>query len=401
MAYGFIDSASLMSAVGALATYDNHQQWDEWTYQSILTVTTTLIVHDGFKIAPGPSVPTQFGDGTGESKLYQCYDNASKALADFIKDVHPKEVSLEIRRKGQQILNQWIHNHVNVIKKAINKTEKDKAFQDWIQWAILNAWVDHSKRLNGLFNSETIDELAPILNTESKDLKILWNKTRNVQQVKLWSMGKNLDSDFELSKRAYAVSAILRSRYHEYIACQMKWQIMHHPLRKNVLIPLSEGANYELPESFNNLITIIVKGAMMEPKAEDRVDHWVANLRTVRLAFHQDALNTILDREIKGDKAVDLAAETARKLNLLVYPHSLERTLEWTIMGGTVVATTLLGFIDWYWAIVGGVISAEAWMKGVDKPLGKRAAEELKLTKGNLRRLADSEPGRLSSTWKY
>lgn len=73
MSYGFIDSASVIGAIGTLATYDTRQDWGEWTYQSVLEVTTALVFHDGFRIALGPSIPTQSGSVTGVSKLYQCY----------------------------------------------------------------------------------------------------------------------------------------------------------------------------------------------------------------------------------------------------------------------------------------------------------------------------------------
>lgn len=402
MGYGFIDSASIMGAVGALTTYNTRQEWGEWAGQSVAEVTTAFVLHDGFRIAPGPSKLTQLEPRIGVSKLYQGYDQACKLLADIVKDVPVQDVSTaEIRESGQDIFKDWLLNNVNNARRAITETKQERGYPHWEQWSIENAWVDHSRRLNGLFNAEIINELALVLKVESNDLRTLWEKTTDLRQVKSWSQGKNLDSNFELVRDAFLAAAILRGRYHDYIANQMKWHYMHHPVRQHILVPATEGTEYRIPEATNNLMNIIINGAMEERKPEERVACWVENLRRARLVYHQGLIRQIDDPQLEGVKAEDTAINIAKKLDLRVYPHSLEKQLDWGIVSGTTVVATVLGsLVNFPWGtLAGAVVSLGVGISGISKPLGRRATQALKLTRGNLRELATSEPGRIVRIW--
>ena len=403
MAYGFIDSASIMGAVGALTTHNTPQDWDIWTGQSITEVTIALVLHDGLKIAPGPSKPAQLRAGVEVSKLYQGYDQACKLLADVLKETPVQEVpSLGIRKSAENAFRDWVQKNVEHARCAIKETRQESGCPHWEEWARENAWVDHSRQLNGLFDAEMIDELALVLEVESTDLRSLWKKTTDLRQVRSWSQGKNLDSDFDLARDAFLAAAILRGLYHDYIAHQMKWDHMHHPIRQHILVPSTQGTEYEVTEVANYLVNIITNSAMEERKPEDRVACWVENLRTVRLKYHQGEIGQIIEPQYEGEKAEKIAFDIAKKSDLRLYPRSLEKQLEWSTIGGTTVLTAALGSLILFpWGtVVGGLVSLGLGAAGMRKPLGKGAARKLKLTRGHLRELAISEPGRIARIWR-
>lgn len=403
LSYGFIDSASIIGAVGALTSYRTPQEWGEWTRQSIANMTLALIVHDGLKIAPGPSKPTEIGSGIAVSKLYQCYDQACRLLADIVKDMPLHNVpTATVQESAQKAFIDWLRNYPEEARNAIIATKQEIGCSEWEQWSIENAWVDHARRLNGLFNAEMIEELAIVFGVKSNDLRFLWKKTTDLKQVQTWSQGKNLDSDFKLARDAYLAAAILRGRYHDDVATKMNLDILHHPIRQHVLIPIAEGTIYRIPEAIETLSQIIVKSAMDEKRPEDRVVCLAENLRTVRLSFHQGSLEHLCNPEIEGDKAIDLAIDTVKSLHLRVHSRSIEKFLELGTIGSTITITTLVGtMILFPWGTIAGAsISVGASVLGLKKSLGKREAQALKLTRGHLRKLATSKPGRIVPWWR-
>lgn len=394
MSYGFIDSASIMNMISALTCHKSCKEWGEWEWKSITEVTEVLLLHRLLRIAPGPSAPPLGRLEAAHSTLYTFYDLACKQLGRIVEDTL---IDVRIQESTKKVFSDWLLSNVEDAKGAITETKQEKGYPHWEQWAIEHAWVDHSYRLNGLFNAEMIDELALILKVQSNDLKTLWTKTTDLQQVKNWSQGRNLDSDFELTRDAFIAATILRGRFHDFIASQMQWQIVHHPIRQHILIPLSEGTGYRIPETVEYLAQIIANSAMEEQNPKDRILCWTENIQVAQEAYCQNVIPEILNPELRQEEARDLAIKIAKKLQIRVYPHSLGNQLEWAIVLGTTLATSLLGlWIVFPWgALAGGVIGVGAWISGISKPWGRRAAQALKLTTGHLREFATSKPGRI------
>lgn len=226
-------------------------------------------------------------------------------------------------------------------------------------------------------------------------------KTTDLQQVKNWSQGRNFDSDFELAKDAFIASAILRGGFHEFVACQMRWQILHHPIRQHILVPLSQGVEHRIPWTYVYLAQIIANGAMEEQKLKDRIICWTENIRITQEAYCQNIISKIIKKELKKKEALDLAIKIAKELQIRVYPHSLDNQLELAVMSGITLGTSLLGsWIVFPWgALAGAVIGGNAWISGMSKPWGRRIAQAMKLTTGHLRELATSKPGRIVRSW--
>jgi len=391
-----------MNAVSALTCHKSREEWGEWEARSIVEVTEALLLHHLLRIAPGPS-PSRLGRlEAPHSTLYACYDQACGQLGRIVEDT-PRNARLQKLAKG--VFRNWLTNNVEDARVAIRETKREGGYPHWEQWAIEHAWVDHSYRLNGLFNAEMTDELALVLKVQPTDLRALWTKTTDLQQVENWSQGRNLDGDFELARDAFVAAAILRGRFHEFIASQSHWQLMPHPIRRHILVPLSEGTGYIVPEAIECLARIVAYSAMEERKPEDRIRCWTENTLKSQDAYWQKAIPEVDNAELRQGKARDLAIKTARKLEIRVYPRLLENQLEWATRLGTISATTLVGWILLPWGplaggVAGGVAGLGVWILERRKPLGRRAAQALKLTTGHLRELATSEPGRIVRSWR-
>ena len=405
LSYGLIDSASIGNAVGALVSYSSGKEWAEWTRRSIVDVTRELALHRFMRIAPGPSRSHLIA---ASNDLYRCYDLACDQLG-HIEDTNARDHGLvDIQRTAQRSYKSWVLANIGDAKAAIVRTKQDPGYQQWEQWAIGNAFVDHSKRLNGLFNHEMVEELSLVLNIPEDELKKLWNKTRRIKQLELWSKGKCLDSDFEVARDAFVAAAILRGRYHDEVAKRMNWWHMHHPIRRYILLPVYKANAYRISEALNCLVAITITAAMEERKTEARVGCWVENIIRLKEAFSHGRLDDTIASDALQDKAVDLAIEKAKQLEIRTYPKSLPKYIEYVLVGIIAGLTTVPGAVmlhePWTSLVVGAAGTATgiaASVYGLTKgPLGTRVAQAFTLTDGHLLQLANSEPGRIVWVWK-
>ena len=389
MGYGFIDSASIMNAVSALTCHSSHEEWGEWEARSVIEVTEALFLHHLLRIAPGPSPSRSAGLEAPHSTLYACYDHTCEQLGSIVEDT-PRNV--ELQKVAEEVFRRWLIGNVEDARAAIRDTKQEKGYPNWERWAIEHAWVDHSYRLNGLFNPEMINELALVLKVQPADLRTIWSKTTDLQEVENWSQGRNLDSDFEIARDAFVAAAILRGRYHEFVAGRNQWQLMSHPIRRHVLVPLSEGTGYAIPKAVEYLGWIVANSAMEERRPEDRIRCWTENIRKTQGAYLKREILEVDNTELTQEEALDLAIETAKKLEIRVHQRSLEGQLELAIMLGALSVGTLAWIVS-PWAAT--AVEVAVWTGGVSKPWGARAAQALKSSRRHLRELATSQAGRI------
>jgi hypothetical protein len=197
MSLGYIDSASIINAVGALVSHSDYDDWSKWTIESITDVTTLLVSHDLLKITPAPSQnPAR---PHAPSTLYTCYDKALKLFHGKVKGKVIRDDDLYLANAN---FNNWQVKHVDEIQRAISITTKDDSFEWWINWAVEEAWPDHSSRLDGLFNANMIPLLSHILDISQDELNNLLEKTRDISQVEKWSKGNSDNDDFDLAKKS-------------------------------------------------------------------------------------------------------------------------------------------------------------------------------------------------------
>jgi hypothetical protein len=405
--YGTIDSASIMGAIGAISTHETVDTWGTWAIESIYNVTLALILHSGLRIAPSPTKAGEQKTRIIEtSKAYECYDLALCRLTEAVGDIPPnKSASKRMARSAQEQFENWItNNKAKEAKEAFICTRLDPGCENWENWSVENAWIDHSWRLNGLFNENQIKWLALILNIDERDLKALWIKTTDLKVLADWSRDKNQTStDFKMAKNAFLASAILRGKYHANIAQGMSsLDMLNHPVRHRVFSSPQCGICYEIPQTTDKIIKIIVMGAMQDKNPEMRVYKWTENIRKIREIYHSENDDTLIELlgnyDIESDQATDQAISIAKKLNLELYPQQIANSID--IITHILVKAGILvsGFIHLPWEEIPKEVEfAELLVPELNMILrpGERTAQKVTLSSKNLRKLVKAFPGHI------
>ncbi len=400
MSYGFIDSAFLMNVVSGFTLHDANEEWGNWEWESLTQLTQALIHHHYLKIAPSPS-PSSLGiTEVTYDPLYSYYDLACKKLAGIEENpqIDPTQKNI-----AKQEFRKWFNNNTDEAINAINEAKKEEGYNHWEKWTIPHAWVDHSYRLQGLFDIEMIRELSFVLQIPQKNLKKLWKKTADIHQVKMWSKGKNLDNDFDLAKDAFIASAILRGKYHHIIATLEGWDIMPHPMRQHFMIPFSKGDKYEISWIAEYFSHIIFNSAMTEQKPQDRILHWTKNIQRAQEAYFGKEINELDNLEFNESEGFEQAQITAKKINIKFYSHLLEEQIDAALRSGILLTTGVTGiyFLDVPWSLIPIVIGGIADIIKEKKKPSRKIAQTLTSTKKNLCDLATSKPGLIVKRWKY
>jgi len=153
---------------------------------------------------------------------------------------------------------------------------------------------------------------------------------------------------------------------------------------------------------------------MEEKKPDQRVCCWTENLSKVQNALMRNETNrlrgtstikeldALMDSQSVADKACDNAIVVAKRLNIRLYPLSLQKYIDWAVLIGTTAVGMAPGIVvnePWV-SITGGTIGALASKAGMKKSLGKRLAQKIALADGHLHQLAQAEPGRIRWVWK-
>ena len=194
---------------------------------------------------------------------------------------------------------------------------------------------------------------------------------------------------------AYAISALLRGRYHDYIAQKSCLQIIHHPFRESVLSPLktTDTAQFVVSNTELYLSNIVLAGAYAERGEKQRVSCWVENVLKVRKAVFAGAIDT-------GPKdfdkvALDLALEAAKKVDICIHSRWLDEVLDAVFAVGVGALTSFI--LNPWTGFVVGVIQYGVSQKF---DIVKEVTHQIIDTKARLRDLAQSEPGRIKQIWK-
>jgi hypothetical protein len=299
----------------------------------------------------------------------------------------------------------WLLDSTDEIQTILAKTQNEASYPGWIDWAIKEAWVDHSIRLNGLFNENMIKFLSPTLDVADEKLKNILINTRNPIQVKKWSEGYDRNADFELAREAYVASAILRGKFHEEVAYEKREGTMRHPIRQYMPIKSdkSKVTAFNSTLSLNLLVNIINKNSLIEKNPKKRTSLWIENIAKVREAYLNETLDESFYRDLKleEEQAFKVVENTVEKLKLRLYPKYFEDIFEFmTIVG----INTSIGFSSIYlnlpWefsAGVGSTIGYGIWRyenetESFGRSLAERA-ERLARKENSLRDLAKAPPG--------
>lgn len=387
MADGYIDSASISGAVAAF-DYGSSKTWHPWAYQSVMTTTSLLLCHSRLWIAPGLGIVDVV-----PGKVSDLYDFTYEHLQP-VSIVEPKnylDASKLANAKKFAIrkLDDWVKSDIQHAREAVNVAKRNKSYEPWLEWVVKNAWVGHSQRLNGLFNFEMLPALALVLNCNQNLLYTVWQKTRDLEQVRELAQ-RQRGEDFVLARDAYFASAVFRGTYHELVARRSKWQLTHHPLREAALVQASEGKLYPFPKPAGYFTYILVNGAMKEPTTKGKIALWAKNIQIAKA--QPRIISPLYQPEDDENVAQKTAMEIAKKLRIRLYPDWLK-----LVDVGLGLGISLTAFVLSPWVSI--VVSAGAGgVIFMARPV-QRIAQVVTLSQRNLQRLASSPPGRITEKW--
>lgn len=379
----YIDSASIYEIIGLLRCKQPDETYG-WAWRSAIEATSTLIHSHHVIMSPAPHV---HGAASGP------YGYLMQEISDLIELEKPDP---QKAIKAISNTKKWARKNPEEVLNAYETIKTDKNnFSNWLQGGISFSWTEHSNRLGGLFDFQFIPEISRILDVPTDELEKVWNLSKNKKVLEDCSKNITDENNFSIMKDAYVVSALLRGRYHDYLARDSSLQIIHHPIRLPIL-PSSKGkTRIEFPVSNveSYLSHIILASTFAEKSLNNKIKCWEENMRRVR----KEALRGSIDLRQKDydDVAYELALKAAEQSNIRIHSKLFTDALDATVALGVGVFTSFF-LVGWSSFIVGGI----AYAASKKTEIGENAARLLGGRQNRLRDLANFEPGRIESTWK-
>ena len=313
MTRGFIDSASVHSALGAL-TVGKTQKWTPWDRQSLHRA-TYLLMHGNIRVMSGP------GPYAGAHGPY------SDVLAVFPELEEPKFSKEKAERKTKW----WLSSYPEALSKAWEQSRKDPSFQEWSNLQRELFWIAHVRMYGALFNEEFIPYISKLLECSESDLSRVHSKSGDLKLVTRWK-DRLSSEDARLAERAWLLSALVRGRFHEYLARDTKQQLISHPYRRAVGAKLKAGPRLVVLNTEQELVNRIIGSALLETSADRRIHTWIENVARARKAI---SLRKIaLPDAALGEDAEWFANQAAKRIGLPGSPARMRRELDWLAASG-------------------------------------------------------------------
>lgn len=377
-----IDSASLYQLLPTLEA-GHTRALTAWSWRTSVEVTCALISASNTRIAPAPAAPK------GASGNYAILTKALKSV------VTHKPPTARNHQLALQRTKNWASANTPRLKECLASLRADERnYQPWLCWAIRNAWLEHTTRLNGLFNDDFLVYLAKALDLDKKDLVRVQQASTNPVVVQRW-IGSQKGGDFEIARDAYVLAALLRGRYHDAVTELSGGQISHHPIRRGILnrTAAATGQNqYVVSSTENFLAYILIQAAWRERGLKARAHRWATSVASVR----QELLSKskLPEPTIPIEEARTRAAKIARDAGVRVEPKWVEGTIEGIAQLATAGLAHLL-LEAWRSVPVGVAAHETVHRTGVGKRIGALLAPAARL-----RSLARAPSGRIQAHWE-
>ena len=370
---GFIDSASIHGAITALML-GRSETWDRWTQQSILE-STYLLLHSNIGMIPGPG---PFHGAAG----------ALKQVFQQLPNLH--NVSLD-RAIADRKTRQWLSRYPEKIKQAWVNLKNDPNSLVWKEQSINLFWENHSRMHGSLFNQEYIPTIARLLDGPTeKTLQNIYELSKNPNQVKNWRKAQNCE-DALIAQDAWCLSALIRGKYHEFLAKDEQLQLISHPFRYKIQKKLTSTPGIPITNSEQLFTKMLIGASLSEISMERRVDAWVSNINKSRQAIEQDRLylpdsTTIEIAERMASKAA-LEAELTSTPKLLIEALDLGFSM---IVGGIIS----ISIAPWMGPIGPALLMAYKYSTGQN--ISTKIARSTIDTRRRFAKLGEMVPGRIN-----
>jgi hypothetical protein len=372
MAHGFIDSASIHSALAVLKL-QRTRDLSAWERQSLLETTYLLLFQD-IGVIPGP------GSYRGASGLYSYVVSGLPSL-----EGHQFRRDLALRSTRT-----WLAKDKEALPKAWNRLQSEPEFPVWSAMSRDLFWVDHVRMHTSLFNEEFIPHISRVLNCSEGDLRAVRARSESEQVVRQWLRTDLSADEATLANDAYVLAALIRGRFHEYVGSGSNLHLCSHPFRKSIGRPLATSSGEPVFNSEEYFVKVVVGSALLETTEERRVKAWVANLEKARKAIRLRGL--ALPHALLESDAERLAAEAARACAITSTYARVRRELDIAAALG-IGGLALVAISPWLGLFGPFVPGVYRYFRG--ESIGDDLSRIAFDTTRRFRRLARATPGRI------
>jgi hypothetical protein len=295
-----LDSALLHDAFCAL-WLGKQEHWTAWNHQCLMDA-THLLLFDNVGIVAGP----------GHSRGRPVPGDEADLVKDLPKLLQPPQ---ELGAKGK--LNRWLGHTGKPLHKAWEKTLREPELEQWRELRRKMFWDRHIRVNDGLFNKEHLSAIAATLNVSMRDLQDAHRLSTNPKVVARWAKGDDGDV-IQLADDAYLISSLIRGKYHEYVARELRMQLAAHPHRE--VIGTQVGTKTKLPASnTSQYFERILIGSALSERSKRRVPTWRDNLLKARHALTDQKKFSL--PELPQSQAESNAVMIARQLGIECSPR--------------------------------------------------------------------------------
>ena len=238
MTQGTIDRASAVM-VPVFLTYQDPQTADAWARDCALGFTLIALFTEHIAFAPNP---------TKDQSISGLWGEFVSGLPGYTKSETRPSASAEAKALASAHL---ISRSPQAISSALLAAKADPSFQPWVNWHARFQLVEHSRRLNGLFDFQFLEQIADVLGISPQEMKRLWDRSRDpaaVESLCVRLLANKLTSEDQHIIEAWLTSTLMRGAYHDELARIRHRQNYRHPVR--ALLPYADDPGRPRPSIY-------------------------------------------------------------------------------------------------------------------------------------------------------
>lgn len=378
MANGFIDGATITSALTYLNLGRNASR-PKWHQMSMLEA-TYLMLHDNIRIIPRPR-------GTGGE--HGDYAIVASECRELIVDSSRRR---EVLAATFAVANQ----NYQLIKTAWKHSQKDPDFLSWAELQRYDRWQNQVLTYGNLFDRESISMISEVAGYEAREVLRIYKESADPNTVVRWIHTVDHAEDAKIANAGWIIGGFMRGFFYDNLAAAEGLQLLSHPFRSIAQNPLEVREQYEVTNSEEAVVKILIGNALTERTRQGRVTTWATTVKKARDYIHtaKPDLRNKTQRE-----AEDCAIQVARKIDLQGGP----RDLRWALDFGLQTGVSLVGFSlsSWVGLLTSGIgarLGMLTYKLAFNKTPGEQIGDLLLKSNYQFRWLARSIPGRIERT---
>jgi hypothetical protein len=270
----------------------------------------------------------------------------------------------------------WSKRNVGRLQSAFETLKSSPEFLRYTDVPV-EIWEDQASRLGGAFDARFAAMLAAVLNVPIGELNSLQLTTSSSQGLrKTYSRLMSSELGMLLAK-SYAVSLLIRGRYHEYLAQAMDQQIIHHPMRDGVLPRARTETEYGVSNVIPHLCAIALGCGRRERVLDARIKAWASAVEVLRRGILNGDINVANQKT--ADRAVQTAVDGASRSGLDVSSRRIRVFMDLVVAAG-LTSVSSFGLAPWESFLVGIGGSALAEYTHVSRAAASRIGAKRRLT---------------------